>query len=99
LVKVGLHVTREAERAFRRHLASRRSAVIETLHLALPTHTLHAVQVQSKPVGNEGHFTREAETVFHPYLASHFNGLTEISHLALPTHALFMHLTESLTSL
>jgi hypothetical protein len=61
--------------------------VTETPILPLSAHTLQAVQVLSKSVGNEGDFTREAEIVFRPYLATHCSGVIETSHLVVPNHA------------
>lgn len=59
---------------FRLCLTSHCRGVTETSHLALPTHSLQAVQVWSKSVGNEGDFTREAETVIRPPLSLHCSG-------------------------
>jgi hypothetical protein len=36
--------------------------------MALPMHSLHALQFRLKSVGNEGHVTPEVERVFRPYL-------------------------------
>jgi hypothetical protein len=56
--------------------------------MALPTHSLRAVQVRLKSVSNEGHFTLEAEIFFCPYLPSHCSGVSDIYHIKLPAHVL-----------
>jgi hypothetical protein len=54
-----------------------------TSNLALPSHALLLLPVESKSVGNEGHFPLEAERVFRPSFASHCSRLTETWNVVL----------------